>query len=243
MKLSILIPSKNEPLLKTTLADIQAHKELDTEVLWMEDPGIGQRATTNLLADKATGDYLMKLDAHCSLAQGFDRALLEEMDAQTILAPLLLPLDPPTWAINGKKQMAQFVFDTNLVMQHAEGSAGETMCLQGSCFVVAKDTYWKWNLGDLSMPSWGGQGVELGIKAFLNGGTCRTTDKTYYGHVFRHSDTDFPYNRGDNPGKIANQELVRRYKNASLAPLIRKFNLPADWTEQDVHLLTPASVV
>jgi len=234
MKLSVLVPAKNEPHLQATLDDIERHRELGTEVLWMEDPGIGQRKCTTRLAEQASGDYIMKLDAHCSLSQGFDRALLSEMHGNTILAPILMPLDPITWSINGKKQMAQFVFDSNLVMQHADGDAGNTMCLQGSCWIVSKENYFKWNLGDETMPSWGGQGTELGIKAFLNGGQCRTTRTAFYGHVFRHTDADFPYDRGETPGKKANEELVRRYRNTTLLPLVERFGFPCDWR----HYLT-----
>lgn len=238
MELSILIPARNEPYLQKTVDDLKAHIEADTEILVGEDTQpIGQRAMTNRLAKEAKGRFLLKLDAHVSVGPGFDRILLEQMDERTILAPTLLPLKGESWTTNGKKQMKQFVFDQHLVMQHAEGEAGETMCLQGSSWVVHKDTYWKWELGDESLGSWGSQGVELGIKAFLNGGRCMTTDKTYYGHVFRHQDSDFPYDRGLEPGKYANQEMLRRYKNKSIAPLIEKFGYPADWTKESVEAL------
>jgi hypothetical protein len=76
--------------------------------------------------------------------------------------------------------------------------------------------------------SWGGQAAELGIRAYLNGGVCNSTKKTYYGHVFRHKDSEFPYQRGDNPGKFAIEELQRRYKD-KIQGLLEKFNYPADW--------------
>lgn len=235
MKLSILIPSKNEPYLQQTVEDIERNKRGDTEVLWAEDDdGLGQRRLTTWLANEAKGEYIMKVDAHCSFAPGFDTVLLDLIDERTILAPILMPLDAQAWTINGKKQMKQFVFDTNFVMQHADGEAGETMCLQGSAWMVSKANYFAWNLGDETLPSWGGQAVELGIKAFLNGGRCMTTDKTYYGHLFRHSDNEFPYDRGEHPGKQATEELKRRYKNIGIAPLIERFKYPADWTVDSV---------
>lgn len=237
MELSIVIPSKSEPYLEKTVQDLWEHSEAETEVLFEEDTGIGQRMTTNNLVKRAQGKYIMKVDAHCSFSQGFDKKLLAIIDDKTILAPLLLPLDAEQWVINGHKQMAQFVFDTNFVMQHVKGDAGETMCLQGSAWMVSKDNYWAWNLGDESMPSWGGQGTELGIKAFLNGGRCMTTAEAYYGHLFRHEDKDFPYERGESPGKAAIEELKRRYLNKSIAPLIEKFNYPADWDREKVDNL------
>lgn len=201
---------------------------------------LGQRAMTNVLARAAKKwskpECFMKVDAHCSFSRSFDVEMMDVMDDRTILAPILLPLEPFTWTINGKKKMTQFVFDTEFVMQHAEGDVGDTMCLQGSAWMVGADNYWKWDLGDETMPSWGGQGVELGIKAFLNGGRCRTTASAYYGHVFRQSNEEFPYDRGENPGKEATEELRRRYLN-KVAQLVEKFNYPADWSPQKVDEL------
>lgn len=250
-RLSILIPSKNEPYLHETIDDIFEHAEGDIEVLVgldgkqdyskadtpMKNPekargnirfifadNIGQRAITNKLAREAKGEYLMKIDAHVSFSQGFDTALLSEIDNKTILSPLLLVLDPITWAVNGKKQMAQFRFDNNFVMQHADGDVGETMCLQGSAWMISKENYFKWNVCDETLGSWGGQAVELGIKAWINGGVCKTTRSAYYGHVFRHKDEEFPYDRGENPGKFATEELKRRYENdPKVIELIAKY--------------------
>ena len=235
--LSILIPSRNEPYLDKTIEDIKEHAEGEIEILAEEDKGLGQRALTNKLARQAKGDYLMKLDAHCSLSQGFDLALLSEIDDKTILSPLLLPLDGQSWTINGKKQMAQFVFDSNFVMQHAEGNVGETMVLQGSCWLITKKNYFDWNVCDESLGSWGMQSLELGIKAYLNGGVCKTTRNAYVGHLFRHKDEEFPYQRDIEPGKFANEEMKRRYYNKSIAGLIEKFNYPADWTKEIVDSL------
>lgn len=248
--LSIVIPSRSEPYLQKTIEDILEHSKESIEVLVGLDGEqfpflyldervdciaapqvVGQRSMTNLLVELSKGKYIFKVDAHCSFSQGFDRTLLEQMDDKTILAPMLLPLYGESWSINGKKQMKQFAFDSNLVMQHVEGEAGETMCLQGSAWMVSKENYYNWNLGDESLGSWGGQGTELGVKAFLNGGRCMTTDKAYYGHVFRHGDSDFPYDRGDNPGKYANEQLKERYLNKSLMPLIEKFGFLCDWRE------------
>ena len=97
MKLSILIPSRNEQFLARTIQDILEHSESETEVIalldgeWAspaipQDPrvnviyvpeAIGQRAGTNLACKLARGKYVMKVDAHCSFDQGFDRKMIE----------------------------------------------------------------------------------------------------------------------------------------------------------------------
>jgi hypothetical protein len=148
--LSILIPARNEPHLQKTIDDILLHIEGDTEVLWEEDvEPIGQRALTNKLARKSQAKYIMKVDAHCSFGQGFDRIMMNEMDDRTILAPQMGVLDPISWAINGKKMTTRYCFNKDFVMQYdTENDNPETMCLQGSAWMIERDNYWKWNVCD-----------------------------------------------------------------------------------------------
>lgn len=95
--LSVIIPARNEMFLAPTVADVLAHAEMDTEVIvvldgaWPDPPledhpklrvthsasVIGQRAATNLAVAMSRASYVMKLDAHCSVDQGFDRKLIE----------------------------------------------------------------------------------------------------------------------------------------------------------------------
>lgn len=243
MKLSIVIPSKNEQYLQKTVEDIQSKVSEDTDVLWQEDTGLGQRGTTNALVERAKGEYVMKVDAHCMFAYGFDRVLLESADDRTIVAPRLLALDAENWRPRlDCPPSSQYCFDTNMVFQYNRKAENldpisETMCLQGSAWLVSKENYWKWNLGEEEMGSWGSQGAELGIKAFFNGGRCVTNNKTWYAHLFRESDEDFPYERDHQQMKRTNQLMVDRYKNKSIASLIEKFNYPADWTKEIVDKL------
>jgi hypothetical protein len=100
--LSVLIPSRNEMWLSRTIDDVIAHAEMDTEVIavldgdWANPPltqhpkvkvlytptPYGQRGATNQAARLSEARYVMKLDAHCSVDQGFDRKLIEA--AQTL---------------------------------------------------------------------------------------------------------------------------------------------------------------
>lgn len=97
MDLSILIPARNEEWLEHTIKDVFKHSRADTEVIvaldgeWPRTPlfdherlrvthskaVIGQRAAVNLAAQMSRAKYVMKLDAHCSLAEGFDRVLID----------------------------------------------------------------------------------------------------------------------------------------------------------------------
>jgi len=98
--LSVLIPGRNEEWMARTVQDVLDHSELDTEVIAVIDgehigdrpaphprlrllelrESIGQRAATNLAARESAARYLMKLDAHCSVSPGFDRACITALE-------------------------------------------------------------------------------------------------------------------------------------------------------------------
>lgn len=108
--LAVVIPARNERWLNLTVADVLEHRTADTEVIvildgeWPEVPlpqherltvvflpeSIGQRAATNLGIRIADARFVMKLDAHCSVAQGFDAELIKaagELWTNTIQIP------------------------------------------------------------------------------------------------------------------------------------------------------------
>lgn len=254
--LSILIPARNEKYLQRTIDDIFKHSQADIEVLvgldnpilsvqdiplvergevWISpEGGLGQRAATRRLAQRARGKYLMKVDAHCAFGPGFDRILLEEIEDDMILAPLMYPLNAERWSIHHHKPMSNFYFDRNFVMQFAperKENMHETMCLQGSAFMLSKELYSRLSLDDDSFGSWGSQGVELGCKAWFNDARCMTTKSTFYAHLFRETDADFPYDRGPNPGKHANEVSKQQFgTHPRLHWLVEKFGNPGDWS-------------
>lgn len=121
MKLSILIPARNEMFLQRTIEDILEHREDETEVIavldgqWAEPSVkqdervivvktgrvVGQRAATNIAAKLASGEYVMKVDAHCAFDQGFDRKMLEfneRIGEDVVSVPIMRNL----WAFDWK---------------------------------------------------------------------------------------------------------------------------------------------
>jgi len=256
-KLSILIPSRNEKYLQNTIDDIFKHAEGDIEVivgldgyntevkgkdnLYIVRLGnpIGQRALTNRLADKAIGKYIMKLDAHVSFAQGFDVAMMDKMEKDMVMTPMLCRLDVKNWQIIAKPFTKKYYFDTKLIMQYgkAEDEVNdwglvETMTLQGSCFMVERENYWKWNLCDESWGSWGFQGIEVATKTWFNGGRVVTNTDTFYGHLFRGEGQkvkEIPYERPKKEVTHAYKSCKEHLKNPKFKQLLEKFNYPCDW--------------
>jgi hypothetical protein len=119
-ELSILIPARNEMFLAKTIEDILEHMEADTEILvgldgvWA-DPAIpqhdrvtvlyypesiGQRAMTNQLCRLAQGKYVMKVDAHCSFRQGFDKSMIKafrKTGDNVVMVPTMRNLHAFNW--------------------------------------------------------------------------------------------------------------------------------------------------
>lgn len=116
--LSIIIPSRSEIFLAKTIEDILKHKEGNTEIIigldgeWADpvvkdhedvsiyhtSKSIGQRAITNQCVRLSKAKWIMKLDAHCSVDQGFDRILMEDMKDNWTMVPAMRNL----WAFDWK---------------------------------------------------------------------------------------------------------------------------------------------
>lgn len=116
-KVSVLIPAVNEEYLKQTVDSVLDNATGDVEcIVWLdgyapdsplkEDPRLrviysaqtmGMRAGVNECARAATGRYIMKLDAHCLLSEGYDEALQEGLDDCDVVTPRRDRLDKSTW--------------------------------------------------------------------------------------------------------------------------------------------------
>jgi len=115
--LSILIPARNEEWLKNTVEDILKNIEADTEILvgldgYWPDPGledhprvkiyhvsesIGQRAMQNKLAKMSKAKYVMKCDAHLAFDKGFDRKMIDAMEDDVTMVPVMRNLHVFSW--------------------------------------------------------------------------------------------------------------------------------------------------
>lgn len=117
MDLSVIIPARNEMFLKQTVDNVLKNIRGDSEVIacmdgyWSEPindhdrltilhygKSIGQRAITNQGAKLSRAKYIMKLDAHCSVDEGFDVKMMEKMEPDITMIPIMYNL----WAFDWK---------------------------------------------------------------------------------------------------------------------------------------------
>jgi glycosyltransferase involved in cell wall biosynthesis len=120
--LSICIPARHEEFLPQTIDSILTNMRGDTEIIvvldgeWPLEPiqdhpkvhliyhpePIGQRAAVNEAARVSTADFIMKLDAHCVVDEGFDVKLMEpyetgELERDVTTMPRLYNLHAFDW--------------------------------------------------------------------------------------------------------------------------------------------------
>lgn len=116
-ELSVLIPARNEEFLRNTIESVLANMQGDTEVIavldgaWANPPiadhprvkliyhsqSIGQRAATNEAARMSRAKYVLKLDAHCAVDQGFDVKLMAQCEPDWTVIPRMYNLHAFDW--------------------------------------------------------------------------------------------------------------------------------------------------
>lgn len=118
--LSVIIPARNEMFLAQTVSNVLDNIRGDTEVIaicdgsWPDPPlhdnprltvvkhdAIGQRAATNEGARISQAKYIMKLDAHCAVDEGFDVKLMEDCQPDWTMVPLMYNLHAFDWVCQG----------------------------------------------------------------------------------------------------------------------------------------------
>lgn len=115
--LSILIPARNEQFLKNTVEDLLKNIRGKTEIIVVLDGAwsspalssderltvvyhpvsVGQRAATNEAARLSKAKYLMKVDAHCAFDEGFDVKMIEDMQDNWTMVPVMKNLHAFDW--------------------------------------------------------------------------------------------------------------------------------------------------
>jgi len=118
MDLSVIIAARNEEFLQRTINEVIDKKRGDTEVIVIVDGywddikqdkcvkiihhnrSIGQRAAVNEGARLSDAKFIMKLDAHCALDEGFDVKLMEDCEYDWTVVPRMHNLHAFDWVCN-----------------------------------------------------------------------------------------------------------------------------------------------
>lgn len=227
-RVSVIIPSRTERFLPQTVADVLAKARGDLEVIvvldgyWPTPPlpedrrlrllhrgqAQGMRPGINHAARIATGDYLLKCDAHVMFAEGFDVTLTAHHHEQNwVVVPRRYALDPEAWAIDSSNP--KYPVDAHYLSyptgQPGDASYGlhgtawtarrdarrdvlidDEMSSQGSCWFMHR-SHWP-RVGELDSARYGNfvhEFQEVGLKTWLGGGAVKVNKHTWYAHLYK----------------------------------------------------------
>lgn len=196
-KVSIVVPSREERFLVKTVEDLLSNARGDVEVIvvlegyWEhklpKDKRLilvhhgtpwGMRGAINSGVDVARGEFLMKCDAHCAFAEGYDEILKVDCEKDWVVVPREYSLDAEAWKPKGNSWDYWFLCYPNLDGKGTDSSAAndgdrggrtlhgrrweeknkdpelkkkpidDLMSAQGSCWFMRRDYFHKLGLYD-----------------------------------------------------------------------------------------------
>lgn len=238
MKTSVIIPSRGELFLPQTINDIFKKATGEIEVIaildgyWPNPPledrknliiihrgiALGMRAGINAGAEIAKGKFLLKTDAHCMFAEGFDEVLAQDCADNEIIIPRRYSLDAENWTTYPKSPVDYHYLSCPMTNPDGFSMHGcyywyerqnprkqilidETMSFQGSCWFMTA-THFRDHLNGMSEEGYGTfsqEPQEIGNKTWLGpwNGRVMVNKKTWYAHLHKGS----RYGRGYSIGK------------------------------------------
>lgn len=273
-KLSVIIPSRDERFLIPTIHDVFSHSEGELEVVavldsdkWPENwknitdayPNLhtihngtsrGMRYSINAGVASAVSrgaKYVMKLDGHCSLSQGFDEVLKKDCDKDWVVVPRRGRLDPENWVASDTNKLdidyhyLSFPDDPDdfggpglngkvweqRARERASTLVDDEMSSQGSAWFMHADHFNYLDLMDEA--KWGTfwcEFQEIGFHAWLSGGQVKINKNAKYLHLHKGK----KYGRGY---RLDEKELQKGRTAAMLWPWNEdgwaKQTLPFSW--------------
>lgn len=270
MSTSIIIPSRNELYLRQTIQDLLANATGEIEVIaildgcWcpvdeiVDDPRVsyihfaksrGMRNAINSGVAIAKYDYILKIDAHCIVGNGYDQILEKDCEYDWVVIPRRFALDVEKWKIEERtddKYPVDYMYlsnelhgvvwtEKNTDPELKKIPIDNVMSGQGSAWFMRK-SYFHW-LELMDSKKWGSfasEFQEIAFKVWLSGGKVKVNKNTYYVHW--HKTLGRGYSLDKKEGKIA-ENYVKRWmtekvwhkQRHSLDWLIKKFGKVPTW--------------
>ena len=227
--LTIIIPSKTEKFLEHTIRDVLAKADGPIEIFpildgydvpkeeFVDDPRVTyikmeptrhtkKRHGINLAVSKSQYKFVMSLDAHCMMAEGFDTILKRDWQEKWVLIPRRHRLDAENWCLQIQSDTRPPI-DYEYILWHGLTDNGkalhgfkwdartkanwdipidDTLAFQGSCWFMSK--HWFNERGFMNherYTGWGQEAEEISMETWLNGGAVKTDKNTWYAHLHK----------------------------------------------------------
>ncbi len=229
----------------------------------------GMRNAINSAAAVAKGDILMKCDAHCMFAEGFDEVLTADFEENWIVIPRRKRLDAEKWEIQdvGKADIDAHYLSCPMTNKEGYSMHGaiwpgrdrerldvlidETMSFQGSFWMMSKRWFCDF-LGGMSEVGYGGftqEPQEIGNKTWLGGGQIMVNKKTWYAHLHKGKKHGRGYHQDREEIRQGHEYSAHYWMNNKwearvhdLDWLVERFSPVPTWPENWKELIPPCQV-
>jgi len=228
MDLSIIIPSRSpENYLQKTIDDLLLKAEGSVEIIvvfdgvWPEEVikddkrvrlihhgtihnSNGMRDCINKGVAVSSGKYIMKIDEHCMVDQGYDVKLIADCEDNWVVVPRRYRLDADNWKVlEDRRKPIDYMRidypyqrpedktcglhgaeDRERYHTHKDNLIDDLMTMQGSCYFMSRKM---WDsaivrMEDENYGTFTAEAQEISMKAWLSGGRVIVNKKTWYAH-------------------------------------------------------------
>lgn len=221
--ISIVIPSRNERYLQNTIEDLIRNAKGEIEIIAVLDgywpnpqlpdypnlviihrgKALGMRPAINAAVAISKGEYILKIDAHCAVSEGYDIELIKNCEENWVVIPRRKRLDPVAWLPKdvGKPdvdyEFLSFPSDpkdfggpglngkiwTERAIARKDIMIDDDMSFQGSCWFMQKSYFYELELmDDKNYGSFWNEAQEIGLKCWLSGGRVIVNKHVWYAH-------------------------------------------------------------
>lgn len=274
--LSIVIPSKNELFLERTIRDVLEKARGDIEIFpiidgyeppeYVDDKrvkyikfrsGMGKRYGMNAMASVASGEFLMTLDAHCMMAEGFDVQLANDHGGDDwVQIPRRHRLDAENWSLQPQSDTRPpidyeyiiyppkfeqngfhgFKWDDRTIAR-AHIPIDDTITFQGSCWFMHRDHFKRNGFMDYRYQHWGQEAEEVSFTTWTTGGRVVTNKNTWYAHLHKGTKFGRMYHLSrDMTRRSYEYSWNRWHADPKFHELVEKFwplpGWPEDWKQE-----------
>ncbi len=195
----------------------------------------GMRRAINDGISLAQGEFIMKIDEHCMVDQGYDFKLALSCHEQAVVIPRRKRLDPEKWElIEDGRPPIDYMFvsypyqrpydracglygaeDKDRAKVRAELLIDETMTMQGSCWFIRK-AYFKQlfpnGMDEAHYGMFNHEAQEISNTVWLSGGQVLVNKDTWYAHYHKGSKgKGYGFSNAQYKRFTADKEKARRY--------------------------------
>ncbi len=222
--ISVILPVYKEPHLNKTIQSLLDGAKGEIEILPVFDGDLpqeevlpdkrirpiflanheGMRTATNNGILRSLGDWIMKCDAHCVFADGWDKDLLENTRVNWLMVPRRYSVKEETWTRNDDRPKVDYHFlsfpldETRSIPRYGTSfqvinttwrkkpEIDDIMTFQGSCWFAHKGFFMEYiyPLDDLHYGPFAQEQQEMGLKYWLVAdGAVKVNKKTWYAHL------------------------------------------------------------